>query len=82
MGLVVLLVGVALVIKLWPVIVGVIGLIVAAYWGRRVADCYVERRAAARRRVAGLVARADRQHNWVMQGDPRGTYGDYPAAGT
>lgn len=25
-----------------------------------------------------LVARCDRQHLWVMDGDPRGTYGDYP----
>lgn len=25
---------------------------------------------------AALVARADAQHNWVMQGDPRGTYGE------
>jgi nitrate/nitrite transporter NarK len=25
-------------------------------------------------------ARADQQHDWVMQGDPRGTFGEYPAA--
>jgi hypothetical protein len=80
MQLVALLIVVGLLVKMWPVIVGVVGLIVAAYWGRRVADRHVERRAAECRRVAELVARADRQHNWVMQGDPRGTYGDeYPA---
>jgi hypothetical protein len=31
-------------------------------------------------RLDGLRARADQQHNWRMQGDPRGTYGE--SAGT
>jgi hypothetical protein len=26
-------------------------------------------------------ARADQQHAWVMAGDDRGVYGDYPPAG-
>jgi len=78
--LVALLLAVGLVVKFWPVLVGLIGLIVAAYWTRRAVDRHTERVDAERRRVAELVARADRQHNWVMQGDPRGTYGDeYPA---
>ncbi|HME16652.1 MAG TPA: hypothetical protein VKG83_14625 [Mycobacterium sp.] len=80
MQLVALLLAVGLVVKFWPVLVGLIGLIVAAYWTRRAVDRHTERVDAERRRVAELVARADRQHNWVMQGDPRGTYGDeYPA---
>jgi hypothetical protein len=70
----------ALIIKYWPVIIGMIGLIVAACWGRRLADRHAERVEAARRRLAGIVVRADQQHAWVMQGDPRGTYGEYPAA--
>jgi hypothetical protein len=32
------LIAVALVVKFWPLIVSVIGVIVAAYWGRRFAD--------------------------------------------
>src|SRR6187549_75063 len=31
--------------------------------------------AAQRRRVAALAARADQQHQWVLAGDLRGTYG-------
>jgi hypothetical protein len=31
-------------------------------------------------RVAGLKARADEQHQWVMQGDERGFYGESLAA--
>jgi hypothetical protein len=30
---------------------------------------------AEERRLAGIAARADQQHAWVMAGDPRGTYG-------
>lgn len=25
-----------------------------------------------------IAARADQQHAWVLAGDPRGMYGDYP----
>jgi hypothetical protein len=31
--------------------------------------------AAEQARVAGIAARADQQHAWVLAGDPRGTYG-------
>ena len=79
MQLVVLLFAVGLVVKFWPVIVGAIGLIVAVYWSRRAVDRHAERAEAERRRLAGLVNRADQQHNWVMQGDPRGTYGESAA---
>jgi hypothetical protein len=74
------LIGVALVVKFWPVIVGVVGVIVAVDWGRRVVDRHADRVAAERRRVAGLVARANREHQWVLAGDPRGTYGEFPPA--
>jgi hypothetical protein len=81
MQFVVLLVAVGLVVHFWWLIGGVVGLIVAGYLARRAVDRHIERVDAERRRVAELVARADRQHNWVMQGDPRGTYGDeYTAA--
>jgi hypothetical protein len=32
--------------------------------------------AAEQARVDGFRARADQQHNWRMQGSPRGTYGE------
>lgn len=34
--------------------------------------------AATQREHAAIAARADQQHAWVMAGDPRGVYGDYP----
>lgn len=77
--LLVALIGVALILKFWPVIVGIVCTIVAAHWGRRVVDRHAERVNAERRRVAELVGRADRQHNWVLPGDPRGTFGESAA---
>lgn len=56
-------------------IVGIVGVIVASYWCRRVADRHAERR-----RVTGLVARANREHQWVLAADPPGTYGEFPPA--
>jgi hypothetical protein len=35
---------------------------------------------ADRRRLQDLIARADQQHQWSMNGDPRGMHGDYPPA--
>ena len=41
------------------------------WWARRQAAL-----AAEQRRHAAIAARADQQHQWVLAGDPRGTYGD------
>jgi hypothetical protein len=80
MQFIVLLLAVGLVVRYWWLVAAVVGMIVAAYWARLAVDRHLAGVAAQRRRLAGLAARADRQHNWVMQGDPRGTYGDeYPA---
>jgi hypothetical protein len=49
MQFVALLVVVALVVKFWWLIVGVIAV---GYWGRRVADAHAERVDAERRRLA------------------------------
>jgi hypothetical protein len=35
---------------------------------------------AKAREFAGVAARADEQHQWVMSGDERGLYGTYPPA--
>jgi hypothetical protein len=80
MQFLVVLIGVALVVKLWPVIVGTLGLIAAVYWGRRAVDRHAERVEADRRGLAGLCGRAEAQHNWTLQGDERGLYGEYPPA--
>jgi hypothetical protein len=54
----------------------------AAHWTRLAVDRHAERVEAERRRLAEIVARADRQHNWVLQGDERGVYGEYPTVPT
>jgi hypothetical protein len=36
--------------------------------------------AAEARRQAAVVKRADQQHAWVLAGDDRGVYGQYPPA--
>jgi len=74
------LVVVALVVKFWWLIVAVVVMFCVAHWTRRAVDRHAERVEAEQRRLAGLVDRPDRQHNWAMQGDPRGTFGEYPAA--
>lgn len=72
-----LLVVVALVVKFWWLIAGIIGLIVAGYCARRAVDRHAEHVEAERRWLAGLVARADQQHAWVMADDERGVFGEY-----
>jgi hypothetical protein len=74
------LIAAARVVMFWPVLVGIIGLIAAAHWTRRAVDRRAERVVAEGSRLAGLVARADQQHAWTMQGDSRDTFGEYPAA--
>jgi nitrate/nitrite transporter NarK len=79
-----LLFAVALAVKLFWYIVGVTAAIVivvkAVKWTRRAADRHAERAEVERRRLAGLVARADQQHAWVMQGDEHGVYGEFSPA--
>jgi lysylphosphatidylglycerol synthetase-like protein (DUF2156 family) len=62
-------------------IAGIIAAVVGLWWLAmmvcRDQDAALEREA---QREAGLRARADEQHNWVMQGDERGTYGPDGAA--
>jgi hypothetical protein len=80
MELVALLVAGALALKFWFVIVAVVGTVAAVYYSRRAVDRHVARIGAERRRLAGLRGRAEAQHNWTLQGDDRGLYGEYPPA--
>jgi threonine/homoserine/homoserine lactone efflux protein len=43
----------------------------------RLADA---RREAEARHAAQVATRAEQQHRWVLQGDDRGVYGEYPVA--
>jgi hypothetical protein len=73
-----LLFAVGVVVKFWFIIGAIIGPVVGAHSIRLAMDSHFARVEAERRRAAGLVAQADRQHDWVMQGDLRGTYSEYP----
>jgi hypothetical protein len=71
-----LLVG--FVLKYWWLIALVLAAVAAwkhvpRWWARHQATVDDEKR-----RLAAIAARADQQHQCVLAGDPRGTYGDYP----
>ncbi len=74
-GLFGLLLLIGIIIKFIWWILGAVALVVVFFIGRAVVRWYDERRAAEARYRDGLAARADQQHNWVMQGDERGIYG-------
>jgi hypothetical protein len=62
----------------WWLILAALAVVAAAclgWWSCQQYDAANER---ARRERAALIARADRQHAWVLAGDDRGIYGDYP----
>src|SRR6476469_2923117 len=51
----------------------IVGLIINFIWA--ILRANARQRAALTQRMNELAARADQQHNWVMQGDDRGIYG-------
>lgn len=59
------------VLVLVAIAVLLVGLLWLALYAVRRIDGREEKRDA-------LVARADQQHAWVLSGDDRGVYGDYP----
>jgi hypothetical protein len=76
-------VAVALTVLLVVWALGLIGWLVAAaalYVATSVGVSWYRQALAAqdieRQRFAEIAARADQQHQWVLAGDPRGTYGD------
>ena len=72
------LVGAGLVVKLWPMIVAVVVVAVAARLTRRAVTHRAERVEAERRLLAGLVQRADQQRALLLAGDERGgTFGEF-----
>jgi hypothetical protein len=66
---------VGLVIKFIWWILGALALVAAYYVIRAAVRQNNAATAVRHQRMAELAARADQQHNWVMQGDDRGTYG-------
>jgi hypothetical protein len=71
---------IALIIKLIWWILGAIALFMLFRLVRRQLRVARDRTEANARRAARLAARADQQHRWVLCGDERGIYGEYPVA--
>jgi uncharacterized membrane protein len=71
---------VALVIRLIWWILGVVVLVVLFHAVRAQLRAARARAEADARRAAQIAARAEQQHRWVLRGDERGVYGEYPVA--
>jgi hypothetical protein len=76
----VLLIVVGAVAKFWVDIVVALGALVLFGMLLWFAVRAARRVDAEHQAQAGLVARADEQHAWVLDGDDRGTFGQYPPA--
>ncbi|HKI40025.1 MAG: hypothetical protein ACLQIK_10355 [Mycobacterium sp.] len=74
-ALVLVLLLIAFIVKFIWWILGTAALIGLFFLGRAVAQSYARRSAEHARYRAAIAARADQQHNWVLQGDDRGIYG-------
>jgi hypothetical protein len=66
---------VGLIIKFIWWIIGAAALVGLFYLIWAILRANARQRAALTQRMNELAARADQQHNWVMQGDDRGIYG-------
>jgi hypothetical protein len=74
-GLIGVLFIVGLIIKFIWWIIGAAALVGLFYLVRAMLRANARQRATLAQRMNELAARADQQHNWVMQGDDRGIYG-------
>jgi hypothetical protein len=74
-GLLGLLFLIAIIVKFFWWIVGALVLVGLVFLGRSIARRHRECAAEYARYTNALAARADEQHNWVLQGDDRGIYG-------
>ena len=74
-GLIGVLFIVGLIIKFIWWIIGAAALVGLFYLIWAILRANARQRAALTQRMNELAARADQQHNWVMQGDDRGIYG-------
>jgi beta-lactamase regulating signal transducer with metallopeptidase domain len=74
------LILVALIIRLIWWILGAVALVVLFHIVRDQLRAARARAEADARRAAQIAARAEQQHRWVLRGDERGVYGEYPVA--
>jgi hypothetical protein len=75
-----ILIGIA--VQYWPVVVGVVVVVVAVKFLAACYDAYQDEIAAKREveaaRQARLIRHADEEHRLVQQGNLDGVYGSYP----
>lgn len=64
----------------WPYLLGLAIFATLCFVAAGLFDRAENRKRAIKERYEAVAARADRQHNQVMRGDPAGTYGQYPPA--
>jgi uncharacterized membrane protein YcjF (UPF0283 family) len=74
------LVLVAVVFKFFWWILGAVALLIVAAFVMSLYREWARNRDLERAGRLAIAARADEQHHWVMQGDERGVYGEYPPA--
>ena len=77
-GLFRLLLLVGFVVKFWWLILLALVAVAAGLWLWCVVTRQDEAREQELREQAGLAARGDEQHAWILAGDDRGVHGDYP----
>ena len=78
-GLIGVLFIIGLIIKFIWWIIGAAALVGLFFLIRAILRANARQRAIVSQRMTELAARADLQHNWVMQGDDRGIYGPHGA---
>ncbi len=89
-GLLLFLLLIGFIVKFFWWILGTAALIGLFFLGRAIGHPHARQSAERARYKKAIAARADQQHNWVLQGDDRGIYGPkcaelmhylYPATG-
>jgi hypothetical protein len=78
-GLFRILLVVGFVVKFWWLILAVLGAAPLFAGLLRLGFSAADRVDDEHQEQAARVARADRRHAWVLAGDDRGIYGDYPS---
>ena len=76
MGIFRVLVLIGFVVKFWWLVLLLLGALAVGWWALVVWTRHDDELERRRRAQAAIVARADEQHAWVLDGDDRGVYGE------
>ena len=81
MGALIVLIAACVVSEFFWWVVGFVAVGVAVYYAVKFCNAADRKQLARLNNRLDLAARADQQHQWVIEGDTRGTHGKYPPAG-